>query len=242
MVTNEVLAMESLQISASLEEAVQAYMKHRDEDSLEQVVHTASGLIRYYANLYGKQCDREDLYQTGILGLMKALKNYEPDKGAKFVTYASHCIIGEIRHLVRKQAAYDRPGCIIELQNKVDRIIEEYIRTNEDAPTTSYIAEQLRVKEESVAEVMRAGLVSFEEIDLQKIHSTSYESFRLPIEDKLTLYQAINKLSNLQKKVLHMLFYQDMSQQQVAETMGINQKKVSRIKETTVESIRKEMQ
>ncbi|HCP15491.1 MAG TPA: RNA polymerase subunit sigma [Peptococcaceae bacterium] len=233
--------MESSRIPVPLEDAAKAYFKHHDEDSLEQVIHSASSLIHYFANLYGKQCDREDLYQTGILGLMKALKNYESDKDVKFVTYASHCIIGEIRHLVRKQASYDRPGCIIELQHKVDHIIEEYIKSNESVPTTSYIAQQLHVKEESVDEVMRAGLVSFEELDIQKIHSTSYESFRLPIEDKLTLYQAISKLSGLQKKVIHMLFFQDMSQQQVADQIGMNQKKVSRIKEATIESIRKQM-
>ena len=58
--------------------------------------------------------------------------------------------------------------------------------------------ETFPVEEESVSEVMKAGMVSFHEIDATKIHSSAYETFHLPIEAKLTLYQAMKKLSNLQ--------------------------------------------
>jgi RNA polymerase sigma-B factor len=234
--------MEASQNNIPLEDAARYYYQHRDEASLERVIDSASNLIRYYGNLYGKYCDKEDVFQTGIIGLMKALKNYEPDRGVKFITYASHAIIGEIRHFVRKQASYYRPGCIAELQFKVDQVIEEYTKLHDDVPPIAYIAQKLRVKEESIDEVMRAGLISFDEIDTEKIQSSTYESFRLPIEDKLILYQAFSKLSDIQKKVLQLLFYHDMSQKQVAEQMGVNQKKVSRIKETSIQTMRVQMQ
>lgn len=225
-----------------LNEAAERYFRLHDEASLQEVIEAAAGLIRYFSRLYGKNCDDEDLNQSGNLGLMKAINHYDSEHGASFVTYASHCIIGEIRHMVRKQSAFYRPGCIIDLQSKVEKAIEEYSKENGDLPSVVYIAKKINVREESVSEVMKAGLVSFDEIDTSKIHSLKYESFRLPIEDKLTLYQAIKKLTELQKKVLYMLFFQDLSQQQVADRMGINQKKVSRIKESTLQSIREQMQ
>lgn len=234
--------MEEIHNDLSLNEAADRYFSLRNNETLQGVVDSAAGLVRYFSRLYGKACENEDLIQSGNLGLMKAIKNYDPGHGASFVTYASHCIIGEIRHLVRKQTAFYRPGCIAELQFKVDKVIEDYTRINDDLPSVAFIAKMINVREASVSEVMKAGLVSFDEIDSSKIHSLTYESFRLPIEDKLILYQAMKKLSELQKKVLYMLFFQNYSQQQVADQMGINQKKVSRIKESTLQCMREQLQ
>jgi len=221
----------------SLDEAAQLYFVQLDDDTLKTVMQSAEKLIRYYAHLYGKGCDRDDLTQTGYLGLMKALNNFDQTKEASFATYASHCIMGEIRHLVRKQASYYRPGCIVELQSKVDRVMEEHLRDQGEVPSVSYIAEKLKVRESAILEVMKAGLVSFDEIDTSKIHSTAYESFRLPIEDRILLAQAMKRLSDLQRKVIKMLFFQDLSQQEVADQTGLTQKKVSRIKKESLEKM-----
>jgi len=233
--------MEDPQRAYSLKAVVDNYYLHQNEDSLRQVIESVAGLIRYLARLYGGGCAEDDLFQTGNLGLLKALKSYDPGNGASFVTYASYCIMGEIRHLVRKQASHNRPGCIIEIQYKVDKVVEEYTKIHGDVPSVAYIAQKLNIKEESVSEVMKAGMVSFDEIDAAKIHSSAYETFHLPIEDKLTLYQAMKKLSEVQQKVIHMLFYRDMTQQQVAEKLSMTQKQVSRIKGRSVQILRVDM-
>lgn len=225
----------------SLDEAAQRYFVRQDDESLKTVMESAEKLIRYYAHLYGKGCDRDDLTQTGYLGLMKALKGYDQTKEASFATYASHCVIGEIRHLVRKQTSYYRPGCIVELQGKVDRVMDEYLRDYGEVASVQYIAEKLKVRESAIEEVMKAGLVSFDEIDTSKIHSTAYESFRLPIEDRIVLAQAMKRLSDLQRKVIQMLFFQDLSQQEVADQTGLTQKKVSRIKKESLERMGEEI-
>ena len=230
--------MESGAKDRSLEAAAQLYFLNRDESSRQAVACAATGLIRYYARLYGGACNRDDLLQAGRLGLIKALSQFDPDKSAGFVTYASHCIMGEIRHMVRKEASYYRPGCIAELQFKVEVIVEDYVKSEGETPSIAYIAKKLNVKEESVDEVMKAGLVSFDEIDTDKIHSLAYESFHLPIEDKIVLAQAARKLNDMQSKVINMLFYSNMSQQQVADEMGISQRKVSRIREKSLEIMR----
>lgn len=226
----------------SLDEAAARYFERGGEHARQGVVEAASGLIRWYAKLYGGACDRDDLYQTGCLALLKALDGYDPSRPASFTTYASHCIMGEIRHLVRSESSFYRPGCIKELQFRVDAAVEEYARKNGGAPPASYLAEKLNVREESIGEVMRSGLVSFDEIDAAKIHSLAYESFRLPIEDKIALAQAGRKLTGLQRKVLHMLFFRNLSQQQAADELGLSQRKVSRIKEQSLEVLREEME
>ena len=202
------------------------------------MIEAGTGLIKYFARLYGGGCCEDDLFQAGSLGLWKALHNYDLGKETSFSTYASHCIMGEVRHLARKEASFYRPGCIVELQSKVDIMVEEYTKENGDVPTTAEIAQKLQIKEESVVEVMKAGFISFEEIDSSKIRNTAYESFHLPIEDKLTLYHAVEKLSDTQRKVIQMLFFSDMTQQKVAENLGISQRQVSRVKERSIEILR----
>lgn len=228
--------------SQSLNDAARQYLTIGNHDALEKLTRSAEGLIKYFARIYGGGCSQEDLFQAGSIGLLKALKNYDKDKEAAFVTYASHCILGEIRHLVRKEASFYRPGCIVELQSKVDRVIEGHIKENGFAPEPDYIAHKLKIKKESVVEVMKAGFISFDEIDSSKIRSTGYEAFHLPIEDRLLLYNAMKKLSDIQRKVIEMLFLKEMSQQQVANRLGISQRQVSRVKERSVAVMREYME
>lgn len=233
--------METVEKSLSLEEAATRYFKDGGEEARGAVVKAAYGLIRYYANFYGGACDREDLFQTGCLAVLKALNRFDPDRNVRFTTYASHCILGEIRHLVRSESSYYRPGCIKELQYRVDTAMDEYVKEFGEPPTSAFLAKTLNVREASIREVMRAGLVSFEEIDVSQIHSLTYQSFQLPIEDKLTLEKALPTLTALQQKVLEMLFFGNLTQQEAAQRLGLTQRKISRIKEETLKALRKEM-
>ena len=210
--------------------AAQKYFENKTQENCSYVIQAAEPLVRHFARLYGGNCCFEDLYQTGMEGLLKALATYSPQRSTAFSTWASECIISAIRHYVRKEASYIRPGCIIELQAKVDRIIEQNLRYFGEIPTAKTIAEELHVTENSVHEVMRAGMVSVEDIDVNNIKTLQYTSFHLPIEDSIVLAQAMSRLSTLQRKVIKALFFTEMTQQQVAKQLGINQKKVSRLK------------
>lgn len=233
--------MSSGQAKISLEAAARHYFACAEPEALDVVVDAAGDLIRYFAGLYGKGCDPEDIFQTGVIGLIKALQNFDPSHGTRFTTYASHCIMGEIRHLVRKNASFYRPGSIVELQFKVDRVVGEYISQHGEVPSYAYIAKRLNVREESVSEVMRAGLVSFDALDAAALRSASYQSFRLPLEDKIILDEAMRTLSETQQKVMDMLFWQDMTQQQVADELGLTQKQVSRLKQSSLRTLQHEL-
>ncbi len=213
----------------NMEAAIADYLRCPDEWHLQRVVRDGSRLVHHFANLYALDRPKEDVLQAGFEGLIKSVKRYDPERGVAFATYASHCIMGEIRHYIRKEAAFYRPGWAADLQGRVDRFIEECLKQTGNVPAVSEIAAALNVREEGVIQAMRAGLVSLEDIDISKIHSLRYESFHLPIEDIIVLGQALEKLSALQRRVIGLLFYRDMTQNEVAEELGISQRKVSRI-------------
>ncbi|MFA9381175.1 MAG: sigma-70 family RNA polymerase sigma factor [Acetanaerobacterium sp.] len=210
--------------------AAQRYFEDKTQQNCAHVIEAAGALVCHFARLYGGGCCYEDLYQTGMEGVLKALSTYDAQVGSVFSTWASECIISAIRHYVRKEKSYRRPGCVAELQAKVDRIIERGLKEHGALPTAEGIAHELRVTEGSVREVMRAGLVSIEDIDVTNIKTLQHTSFHLPIEDRITLYQAMGRLSEMQQKVIRALFFGEMTQEQVARRLGINQKKVSRLK------------
>ena len=109
-------------------------------------------------------------------------------------------------------------------------------------PSIKELSEALNINEDGILEVMnlysRIELHSrnepFSEMevearpDTERVHSLRLESFSLPIEDRIALYDALDKLSAFQKKLIYLLFFKDLTQHEAAEELGLNQKKVSR--------------
>ncbi len=103
----------------------------------------------------------------------------DPDRGVTFTTYASHCIMGEIRHCLRKEATFACPGCVTGLKNRVNRLVEEAVRKTGVFPSLSEIARRLNVREEGVTQAMQAGWVPLEELDLIPQEKEPKSSFPL---------------------------------------------------------------
>jgi hypothetical protein len=87
----------------------------------------------------------------------------------------------------------------------VDKILDENIESGKYIDEPEELAKQLGVSNNGLNEIMKAGLVNLSEIDMEKISSLNMQSFQLPIEEKISLEQALNKLSDIQKEVINLL-------------------------------------
>lgn len=224
-----------------LDDAYRGYVMERGEKNLSLLMEAGKGLIIHFANIFSGHQVTDDLIQVGYEGLLKALKNYDEEKGARFVTYASHCIMSEIRHELRKEKSFYCPVWVVELQAKIVKATDSYMQKEGEMPSIGDIAKMVNVKEEGVMQAMRAGRIPFEDLDLSKIRSNTYEPFRMALEDKIVLQEAIRKLSEIQRKVIYYIFYRDMTQTQVAEELHINQRKVSRILKKAIDDMEKDL-
>lgn len=221
-----------------MQEKVETYLKNPSDEALKEILVASEGLIYHFARLYGGGFCIDDLFQAGCEGIIKALKSYDQGRGIRFVTHASHCIMGEIRHYVRKERRYYYPAYLDNYLEKAYNYIEEGFNENEELLSDEQIAEKLNLSANSLLPVMSAGLVHLNHLDLSKIKAKSYEDFSLPIEDKLFITQLLYKLTEIQKDVIEMVFYKDMTQEEVAKELGITQKQVSRIKEKSLLKMR----
>lgn len=199
----------------------------------------------------------EDLEQLGYIGLINAINLYNRQKQVKFETYASWFISGEIRHYIRdKHQTIRIPHWITELNRKINNFTLKYRTEKGEPPSLKIIAQEFNLSEEGVKEVLKArDVVHVVSIDqnnrsydyneypiLEKIKNDHYKSFKLPIEDLISLEVALNKLKDLQHKVISSIFMKDLTQKKAAKKLSISQRQVSRIKDEALKSLKQELE
>jgi len=199
----------------------------------------------------------EDLEQLGYIGLINALNLYNKNKGVKFKTYATWLISGEIRHYIRdKHQIIKIPGWMLKLNRKIDEFIIYYKKENNRFPSLSEISEELNLTEEGIKEILKAReavqIVSLDQEKrkyssdsypkIEKIKSKNYETFKLPMEDIITLKTALSKLKELQRKVIYFIFEKDLTQTNIARKLGISQRQVSRIKDSALKELKESIE
>jgi len=215
-------------------------------------------LVKVIANKFKNSGEPlEDLEQLGYIGLINAINLYNQQREVKFETYASWFISGEIRHYIRdKHQAIRIPHWITELNRKIDEFIVRYREETKQTPSLKKIAQEFNLTEEGVKEVLKArDVVHTVSIDqenrgydcneypvLAKIKNDHYKNFRLPIEDLIALELALNKLKDLQRKVINYMFLKDLTQTKTAKKLAISQRQVSRIKNEALKTLKEELE
>lgn len=215
--------------SPDMETAMRSYLAEGGEERLSAVVEAGEGLVYHYARLYGGGRPSADLVQSGYEGLMKAIRRYDPGRNVRFVTFAAHCVMGEIRHQLRREMSFDRPGWVAELQGRIHRAADELLQQTGRPPSLQAIAAAVNIRETGVVQALQAGRVPIDEISLSQIRHLRYQSFQLPIEDRIAVRQALERLTGLQQKVVYLIYYHDLTQTQAAVRLGISQRRVSRL-------------
>lgn len=185
----------------------------------------------------------EDLIQVGSVGLLKAIDQFDPNAGANFKTYATYLITGEIRHYLRDKATVIKaPRELQELSFRINIIIQNLTNKLGRPPTDLEIAESLDVTIERVQEASdvnkRKQLISLdqmitsnndgEQFLVDKLVDHKYQDYLLAQEDRIMLNEAIERLPEKLKDVIKYTYYNDLSQSEIAEMLGVSQMQISR--------------
>lgn len=225
--------------------------KGKDKDLRERLIHENLQIVVPIAKKFVYNNNKEsleDLIQVGYIGLIKAVDQFDPDRGVKFITYATHCIMGEIRHYLRdKSESIKRPRWLTRLNREIARYIEEFLQENKRLPSITEISTALNIEGDGIVEILKAKyMVSVDDLNegstdylmLNRIRSRTMENFKLPIEDKIALEQAMESLKKLEKIIIKLFFYMDLTQSQIAVNLGLSQKKVSRLLKKSIDKMR----
>ena len=209
----------------------------------DELVTMHLALVKHLARRYRDRGESlDDLVQVGTVGLINAVDRFDTSKGVAFSTFATPTILGEIkRHFRDRTWAVRVPRRMQELQAKVTRRTDELTRALNRAPTVRELAESLEVSQDDILDAIEARQAySANSIDagsdddgldtspLAERLGTEEPAFEA-IEDRESLRPLLEQLPERERRIIVMRFFQNMSQTQIAEEMGISQMHVSRL-------------
>lgn len=208
---------------------------------MEKMVAEHTGLVKSVAlrlsYVYGE--DAEDLMQIGYIGLIKAIKGFDPAKGFKFSTYAVPMIAGEIRCQIRDQGRIKISRSLKSDIYAVKKAQDEFLKSHDRSPRISELAQLSEMTEERVVEALQAGDAMKNMEDYEKVSLMTRE------EDdnvaRMDLQEALSKLKQDERKIMMLRYYKDMTQSQVAKAMGMSQVQVCRIEKKILKNMAENM-
>lgn len=201
------------------------------------------GLVRSITSKYSFRSDYDDLFQAGMLGLQTALQKYDSIKETDFTDYAYLWIKGEVLKAVNNDYQVHIPSDIYKLSKDIKETREYLSQNLGREPTTSEIAYFLGLSEEKVVSVMNA-IKSPYSLDNNYLDDDYNLYNKIALIEKgydvgvLDLKEAIMGLEESERVLITSRYYQDMTQKETAESLGLSQVQVSRKENRILEKLK----
>ncbi|WP_163971708.1 RNA polymerase sigma factor SigB [Oceanobacillus halotolerans] len=224
-----------------------------DEAIQEQLVLTFNDLVESIARKYSKNSTiHEDLVQVGMIGLLAAVRRFDASQGKTFESFAIPTIVGEIKRYIRdKTWSVHVPRRVKELGPKIKNAVDELMIQNQESPTVQEIAKYLDVSQEDILETMEMGK-SYKALSVdRKVEADSDgstvaildligkdEKAYDTIDQKLVLEKIMPVLSEREQQILRYTYFENLSQKETGDLLGISQMHVSRIQRRSLRKLR----
>lgn len=233
------------------QDLLRRYHEHGDFAARDAVVERTMPLVHHVARRYqnrGEQYD--DLVQAGAVGLVKAVDRFDPSRGISFTSFAVPNIAGEIRRHFRDKGNTVRlPRDIQERAAALHKAGQELEGTLQRPPTTAELAQAAGMTMDQVLDT----LVAQQRQDVQSLdreigedasghdrHGET-ESGYARVEDLEALRGGMRVLQERERRIVHLRFYDGLTQSEIAERIGISQMHVSRLLRQALQDMRRAM-
>ena len=216
-----------------------------DQAAAERLIVENSGLIWSIARRYfGRGVEADDLYQLGCVGFLKAIAGFDTNYGTQFSTYAVPKIAGEIRRFLRDDGAVKVSRSVKERAGTIKKIRQKLTGELGREPTLSELSQALGIAPEEIAsaELATSSTESLqrqtgeEGITLEDVLSNS--GMEEGILERMALREAISALTPREQTVIALRYFHGLTQQKVAQVIGVSQVQVSRIEKKALERLR----
>lgn len=236
-----------------INELIHDFQQNQNEEAQLFLVEYYSGLVETLAKKYSRgKSFHEDLKQVGMIGLLGAIRRYDPEFGKSFEAFAIPTVIGEIKRFLRdKTWSVHVPRRIKELGPKIKMAVDELTNSLQRSPQVYEIADYLEVTEEEVLETMEMGksyqaLSVDHSIEADSDGSTvtildivgSKEEGYEQVNQKLMLESVLHVLSDREKEIIHYTYILNKSQKEAGEILGISQMHVSRLQRRAITKLK----
>lgn len=231
---------------------IQKYQKNHDQKSKEIIILSNTKLVlSLMKRFYQKSNHYEDLFQVGIVGLIKAIDHFDTNYQLQFSTYAVPLIIGEMKRYLRDntQVKISRP--IKDLAYAILKEKEKYLNQYQREPTINELSQNLNIDKKNIIEAIQStqSIASFQdvvgsddqnELSLLDVVSLDQETLK-HYHDHLDLKKAFDCLNQREKQVIQERYYQGYSQCEIADELFVSQAQISRIEKKALEKLHKKL-
>ena len=224
-----------------------------DKDAMAELVQENQGLIWNIAKRFlGRGYDKEDIYQIGCMGFIKAIRRFDASFDVRLSTYAVPYILGEIKKFLRDDGPVKVSRSLKELNVKINELQKEYLKQGKEislleiskilkTPKEDIIlAIESSKATESIESAVYSNNKSSNSVSLIDILSTNKDEATI-ITNKIAIQKMIQNLEERDRQIILLRFYRDKTQSEVAKILGISQVQVSRIEKRILAGMRKEL-
>ena len=214
------------------------------KDKTEELILQNNNLIYSLVSKFPYFKDKEDLYQTGVIGLIKASKNYNPNFNIKFSTFAYSFIYGEMYNFVISTRNIKINKDIIRLGKKIKEFIDKHKQVRGYEPSIKSIADILNIKESKFIEVMETTKQTSsidDELGDKYMFENIQTSNRISNDTLIDLKNNIDSLNDNEKEIIKYRYIDDLTQGEVAKKLKMNQVKVSRLEKKILNKLKEKM-
>lgn len=210
----------------------------RDRRTRNKLVEMHIGLAHHLTRRYRSSTGREDLDQVALLGLVKAVDRFDPERGVAFSTFAGRTIDGELKRHFRDSTWSVRvPRSLKELHLAVRNAAEDLGQELGRPPSVGELAERVGVSTDEVISAFGAGSAQVASSLDQPVGGVPMDHSEVlgqpddleTIEDRSQVRDLLGALEDREQEIVRLRFYENLSQTEIAERVGISQMHVSRL-------------
>ena len=225
-------------------------LKNGDESAKEKLINGNLKLVLSILKRFNNcKYNLDDLFQVGVIGLIKAIDNFDITLGLKLSTYAVPLILGEIKRFIRDNTCVRVSRSIKDTAYKILKYQDEYLSIHGFLPNNEEIAKYLDIDEYEISyalDSLKDPMSIFEPV-YSDGGDTIYLSDQLADNKEkntdhdmlISLKKAINKINNREKEILVSRFIVGKTQMEIASSLGISQAQVSRLEKSAIRSVRR---
>ena len=211
----------------------------------DEMISENIGLVHSIAKRFtGRGADYEDLFQSGCVGLIKAVDNFDEEKGFAFSTYAVPVIMGEIKRIFRDGGAIKVSRSLKEKSIKAQYLRDKFVEKELREPTVSELSKMLGCDLNETAEILN---VITPMISLNGFGENGDLNFDIPSDDtdaffeRLSLMQALDSLSQQERKLIEYRYFKGKTQCETADLLGVSQVQISRKEKAVLKKLRERL-
>lgn len=202
---------------------------------LEQIIVLNEKLIYKIAARFNN-VSKEDLYQAGVIGLIKAYNNYKQNSETKFTTYAYNYIFGEMYELSNSTRTIKLNKDILKTYKKIEQTKQLLLQKYNKEPSLEEISIFLNIPLKNIIDIYNATstIMSLDSTEIRNVYET------IPCKEKesnLDIKDSLEYLTEEEKNIIKLRYYNDLTQSETANMLGLSQVSVSRYEKKSLKKM-----